>query len=118
MAGKKLKVAIFSATGMNLAAAEGFAKHPKVEIVAVTEDDGVPSDSSKEWASNLNVPFMNFGDVLKIPGLQVVSYTSDMSRRVEIAEQIASSGINIFGDKPLTETVSEGDEIIDIVMGL
>ncbi|GIT16332.1 MAG: hypothetical protein CM1200mP37_9130 [Chloroflexota bacterium] len=48
---------------MNLAAAEGFAKHPKVEIVAVTEDDGVPSDSSKEWASNPNVPFMNFGDV-------------------------------------------------------
>ena len=115
MAGKKLKVAIFSATGMNLAAAEGFAKHPKVEIVAVTEDDGVLSDSSKEWASNLNVPFMNFGDVLKIPGLQVVSYTSDMSRRVEIAEQIASSGINIFGDKPLTEPVSEGDEIMDIV---
>ena len=126
MAESKLKVAALSANGMNRVFAEAFRKNPKVEIVAVTEDETPPATArtspdetqqgNKDAAQEYGVPFFErLDDVLERPDVDAVTLTSPFERRAALVEKIASAGKHIFIDKPMTNTLADNDAIIESV---
>ena len=126
MGENKLKVAVLSMSGQNRSYAEAFFANPNVEIIAVTEDDPPPATArttpeetqqgNRAWAEEHGVPFVeNLDDVLGRSDVDAVTFSSAYERRAPLVEQIAGAGKHIFGDKPLTETLADGDAIIESV---
>ena len=123
---ERLVVAVLSLTGRNKACADAFFENPRVEIVAVTEDDPPPATSrttaeqtleaGRRWALERGVPFVDdLEEVLGRSDVQAVTFSSRFERRVALVEMMADAGKHVFADKPLTATRSDGDAIIDII---
>ena len=120
---ERLGVAVLSLTGRNKACADAFFENPRVEIVAVTEDDPPPATSrttaeqtleaGRRWALERGVPFADdLEEVLGRSDVQAVTFSSRFERRVSLVEMMADAGKHVFADKPLTATLSDGDAII------
>ena len=120
MATEKIGVAIVSISGQQKSYAQALYDNPKVEVVAVTDDDPPAAEerANREWADEHGAPFVpDLDDVLARDDVQAVSLCSPIDRRVALVEKVAQAGKHILADKPLTETLADGDAIIEAVDG-
>ncbi|MSP14897.1 MAG: Gfo/Idh/MocA family oxidoreductase [Chloroflexi bacterium] len=119
MAAQKLKVAILSMSGQQASYAPAFYDNPRVEVVAITEDESPAPETvqrNRETAQKFGVPYIEkLDDVLAREDVAVVSLCSTLERRVALAQKIARAGKHILGDKPLTNTLAEIDAIRQVV---
>jgi len=118
MAIEKIGVAIVSLSGQQNSYAQALYDNPRVQIVAVTDDDPPAADEqvNRRWAEEHGAPFVpDLNDVLSRDDVQAVSLCSAIDRRVAVVRKVAAAGKHILGDKPLTETLADGDAIIDAV---
>lgn len=91
--------------------AEKYAKSDSAELVAVVDLDGEKAAQIATQHGALPVV-----DYKKLPelGVQCVSVVSDTSTHFEIAAWLLQRGIDVLVEKPMTVTVAEGRELIDI----
>lgn len=119
MATDRVKVAVVSMSGQQASYAPAFHENPKAEIVAVTEDgnpDAETVQKNRDGAKQFGVPYIeDLDDVLAMDDVQAVTMCGDPDDRAGLTERIASAGKHILADKPLTNTLADGDAIIDSV---
>lgn len=119
MGSDKVKVAVISMTGQQASYAPCFQENPKSEIMVVTEDDnpdGEIVEKNREGAKQLGVPYIeNLDNVLGMDEIQAVIMCGEPDDRAELTERVAKAGKHIFADKPLTNTLGDGDAIIKSV---
>ena len=114
----RIGVAIISISGQQGTYAQTLYENPRVDVVAVTDDDPPAAEEqvNRAWADEHGVPFVpDLDAVLARDDVQAVSLCSAIERRVALVEKAAAAGKHILADKPLTETLADGDAIIDAV---
>ena len=114
----RIGVAIISMSGQQGTYAQTLYENPRVDVVAVTDDDppAAEEQANRAWADEHGVPFVpDLDAVLARDDVQAVSLCSTFDRRVALVEKAAAAGKHILADKPLTETLADGDAIIDAV---
>ena len=114
----RIGVAIISISGQQGTYAQALYDNPRVDVVAVTDDDPPAAEErvNRAWADEHGASFIpDLEEVLARDDVQAVSLCSAIERRVALVEKAAAAGKHILADKPLTETLADGDAIIDAV---
>ena len=89
-----------------------YAQDPSVTLVGICDIDS----SKEEKAKELNTKF--FKSYKELLGLvDAVSIAVPTSKHYEIAKAFLDAGIHVLVEKPITLTVKEADEIIEISRG-
>ncbi len=118
MSTDRIGVAIISISGQQGTYAQALYDNPRVDVVAVTDDDPPAAEErvNRAWADEHGASFIpDLEEVLARDDVQAVSLCSAIERRVALVEKVAAAGKHILADKPLTETLADGDAIIDAV---
>lgn len=96
-----------------------YLRHPRVGIVAVTDDVDITSEQralNRQWARDLDVPYVeNVERGLELAGVDIVSIGCEIERRSDVAERAAAAGKHLWIDKFLGATVAECDSVVAAV---
>jgi|GEM_PF-3500609 predicted dehydrogenase len=118
MSSEKVRFAVLGMGGQNSHYADTLFRNPRVEIVAVTDENPEPADRQKgvDAAEKFGVPYIeDVDEVLGSSDVDAMSFSSPFDRRAPLVEKMASAGKHIFGDKPLTDNLADADSIIESV---
>ncbi|MBI5878514.1 MAG: Gfo/Idh/MocA family oxidoreductase [Chloroflexi bacterium] len=95
------------------------AAHPRLKIVAVADEPGLPDWMRKanvDMAANYNVPYIeDVAAALARPGVQIASVCTEPTRHARLATQAALAGKHVLVDKPMCTTLEDGDRLIAAV---
>ena len=84
--------------------ARSFAADPRCELVAVTDEPGLPEyreGLNRLLASELGVPYLPLEEALGRDDVHIVCSCTDIERRGSVARKSAEAGKHIYQDKPL-----------------
>lgn len=107
---RRIKVAVVGVGYLGKFHAEKYAKLPDVELVGVVDTDTTQAD---KVASDLNTKaFYSYQDILSKDKVDAVSIVVPTFLHHKIAKDFLSHGIDCLLEKPITNTLTEADELI------
>lgn len=90
--------------------------HPRIRIVAVTDESDVEPELKSEnekRARELNVPYVEgFDRALQLDDVDIVSIGHEIERRADLAIRAAAAGKHLWIDKYIGATIEECDEVV------
>lgn len=90
--------------------AQKYAQLPGVELVAVVDADAA---AARKVGAELDVP--SLGDYRELPGrVDAVSLAVPTPLHHPIGRELLAAGVHLLVEKPITTTVAEAQELIDI----
>ncbi|MEM7207123.1 MAG: Gfo/Idh/MocA family oxidoreductase [Pseudomonadota bacterium] len=106
---RKLRCAVVGAGYLGKFHAQKYATISECELVAIVDT----RDDAKAIADDLNVPLYNsIEDILN--RVDAVSIAAPTTLHFDIARTCLAKGIHALVEKPITVTVTEADELIDV----
>ncbi len=107
---RKLKVAVVGVGHLGRWHADKYAACPDCDLVAVVDNH---ADRAREIAETLGVDAISdYRDV--IPLVDAISLVVPTSQHYKIARDFLKAGIHCLIEKPITETVAEAQELVDL----
>ena len=95
------------------------AKHPRLKIVAVADEPGLPDWMRKanvEMAERYAVPYIeDVGTALARADIDMVSVCAEPTRHAKLATHAALAGKHVLVDKPMATTLADADQLIAAV---
>jgi len=112
---KKAKIGIIGAGRIGKIHAEHLLRHPRAELVAVSDLFAGPELDA--WAQELGAPkpTNDAADVLRDPGIDAVYICSSTDTHVPLIKQAAAAGKHIFCEKPISMDVGTTEEALEAV---
>jgi predicted dehydrogenase len=106
-----IKAAVIGAGYLGRFHAEKYAKSSQAELAAVVD---INLERAQEVAEKNNCQGLT--DYTKLPelGVTCVSIVSDTSTHYAVAKWLLENGIDVLVEKPITVTIKEGQELVDI----
>ena len=96
-----------------------FQNHPRIRIVAVTDDTDIDpqlDQTNQSWADQLGVPYISGIDrALELSGVDVVSIGHEIERRADLICRAAGAGKHLWIDKFLGASLEECDTAVQAV---
>lgn len=109
---RRIKVAVVGVGYLGRFHAEKYSKLPQAELVGVVDTDKTQAD---KIASALNTKaFYSYQDILSKDEIDAVSIVVPTFLHHRIAKDFLSLGIDCLLEKPITNTLAEADELIDV----
>ncbi|HHL3491405.1 TPA: Gfo/Idh/MocA family protein [Legionella pneumophila] len=107
---KKIRCAVIGVGYLGRFHAQKYQLIPNAELVAVCD---VNSTVCEEVSRELNVPaYMNYRDLFG--KVEAVSIAATTNKHFEIAKFCLQHGIHVLIEKPITETVAQAEELIQL----
>jgi len=107
-----IKAAVIGVGAIGRNHARVYNELPDVDLVAVSDTD--PENGAKV-AANLNVPFeQDYEAMMDNYKPDLVSISVPTVYHFEVASKAIERGINVLVEKPITATVEEGQELIEM----
>ena len=91
--------------------AEKYYKSKNSELVAVVDPD---ESIAKKTAKSCKCDYLQDYKELPALGVQCASVASTTSTHYEIAKWLLENGIDVLVEKPMTTTIEEGEELVEI----
>ena len=95
------------------------AAHPRLKIVAVADEPGLPDwmrKANSDMAAHYGVPCIEDVDAaLARADVQLTSVCPEPTRHARLAEQAARAGKHVLVDKPMATTLADADALIAAV---
>ncbi len=105
-----MKVAVIGAGYLGRFHALKYAAMEDVELVAVVDVD---EDRAKQVAVEANsTPYINCMDVIEL--IDAASVVVPTTLHYEVASQLLKAGIHVMLEKPMTTTVEEAEELLEL----
>ena len=99
--------------------APSIAAHPRLKIVAVADEPGLPDwmrKANSDMAAHYNVPYIeDVATALARDDIQMVSVCTEPTRHARLAAQAALAGKHVLVDKPMSTTLEDADKLIAAV---
>jgi len=106
----KLRVAVIGAGHLGAIHAKVYSKLPSVKLVGVCDVNG---DRAKEIGDRFDVPFYTSYEDL-FDKADAVSIAVPTSLHYNVAKDFLTNNIHTLVEKPITKTLSEADELVEI----
>lgn len=107
---KKVKVGVVGVGYLGQHHARIYSELPEIELIGVVDTDIHKAQSvSKKTGSN---PFTQYSDLFGL--VEAVSIAVPTTLHYKVAADFLNQGIDVLLEKPITETVSEADELIKL----
>jgi predicted dehydrogenase len=97
--------------GPNLA--RNFHQNPFLELAAISDY----SDERRQFASRLYPAIKlvkDAKDIINDPSIDIVAIATPVSTHFDLAKRALNAGKHIWLEKPMTETVAQGEELIEL----
>lgn len=106
----KVRVAVIGVGYLGNFHAQKYVELPDVELVAVADSD---PQTVREVATRYNIPpFQDFRELLR--DVDAVSVVVPTALHYGIAKEFLESGVHVLLEKPMTTTVAQADELIEL----
>lgn len=106
----KIRCAVIGVGYLGRFHAQKYQLIPEADLIAVCD---VNYDAAKSVAQELNVPaYQAYSDLFG--KVDAVSIAATTNKHYEIAKACIEQGIHVLIEKPITETVSQAEELIDL----
>lgn len=93
-----------------------YQAHPRIRIVAVSDDENISPDLKKlnqKWARDLDVPYIEGVDhALELKGVDIVSIGHEIERRADLSLRAAAAGKHLWIDKFIGATIEECNTVV------
>jgi predicted dehydrogenase len=111
---RKVKVGVVGVGYLGQHHVRIFSELPNVELVAIAD---INEKRAREMASLYQVPFYttNYKDL--IDKVDAVSIVTPTSTHFSIAKNFLERGIHIFVEKPVTQTLEEAENLLELASG-
>ncbi len=107
---KKLRASVIGAGYLGKFHAEKYAALDNVELIGVVDVDRAKTE---EIATRFKVPaFTDYRELLR--DLDLVSIVVPTDKHYAIAKDCLEHGIHVFVEKPITQTVAEAQELVEL----
>jgi len=100
---------------MGSAHLNGFKNNPRVEIVAVCDVDRARREAARERVGNGCRAFVDYRELLAEDGIDAVVISTPDHWHALSAVHACQAGKDVYCEKPLTLTIGEGRELVDVV---
>ncbi len=109
---EKIKAGVIGIGFIGIAHIEALRRLSNIEVVAIAED----SDDAEEKARKLGVPkwYGNYKDLLADPDIDSVHICTPNYLHYEMSKDALLAGKHVICEKPLTTTVSESEELVEL----
>ncbi|MEY2849221.1 MAG: hypothetical protein RI885_1888 [Actinomycetota bacterium] len=88
---------------------ETIGRHPAIEIVAVADLDRSRADAV---AAEYGATALDVAEAVAHPGVETVLNLTIPAAHAEVALAAIAAGRNVYGEKPLTKTLAEADQVL------
>lgn len=118
MSTRPLRIAFVSGVRHAQSYVDVLARDPRVEVVAVAEEEGVRDwmlAESRAVAERAGVPFhVGVERVLDPTAVDLVLVCSEPTRHARLAVQVLEAGIDVLVDKPVATTLADADHVLEV----
>ncbi|HIE97666.1 MAG TPA: Gfo/Idh/MocA family oxidoreductase, partial [Fuerstia sp.] len=99
--------------------ARGVASHPRFELVVVADDANQPDwihHRNEAFAREHGIPYLrNIEKAIAEHNVQIAVVSSEAERHCELSVRAASAGLHVIQDKPMSNSISECDRVVQAV---
>src|SRR5689334_20452899 len=111
---ERITIGIIGAGRIGRMHAENIAPLPKVRIKTISD---IFIENVEEWAQQIGIQNVttDYHDILNDPEIDAVLICSPTSTHIYIIKEAAQAGKHIFCEKPISFSVEETKEVLEVV---
>ena len=99
--------------------ARGVDSHPRFELAVVTDDPDQPDwvhQRNEKFALEHRIPYVrDVAQAIAEHDVQVAVVSSEADRHCDLSVRAADAGLHVIQDKPMSNSLSECDRVVDAV---